>query len=150
MTATVLDSSPASASTVVPSAVRGIAAAQPESTKGERMATVKSVPVSNIATDEYEPFLNEGEAFGDVHWLRVGSGGDGVLYTGLWTHDPADLPYVFPGDETFHVLEGEVTIDVEGGDSVTLKAGDIASFSKGQSSTWHITQPFKKFFVISG
>ena len=114
------------------------------------MATVKTVPVSNIETSEYEPFMNEGEAFGDVHWLRVGSGGDGVLYTGLWTHAPADLPYVFPGDETFHVLEGEVTIDVEGGDSVTLRPGDIASFTKGQSSTWHITQPFKKFFVISG
>ena len=114
------------------------------------MATVKSVPVSNIGTEDYEPFEHEGERFGDVHWLRVGSGGEGVLYSGLWTHGPADLPYVFPGDETFHVLEGEVTIDVEGGESVTLRPGDIASFAKGQSSTWHITEPFKKFFVISG
>jgi uncharacterized cupin superfamily protein len=114
------------------------------------MASVGTTPVSNIGTSEYEPFMVEGEPFGDVHWLRVGSGGEGVLYAGLWTHDPADLPYVFPGDETFHVLEGEVTIDVEGSDSVTLHEGDIASFTKGQASTWHITQPFKKFFVISG
>lgn len=114
------------------------------------MASVGTTPVSNVATSEYEPFVHEGEPFGDVHWLRVGSGGEGVLYAGLWTHEPADLPYVFPGDETFHVLGGEVTIDVEGGDSVTLREGDIASFTKGQTSTWHITQPFKKFFVISG
>jgi uncharacterized cupin superfamily protein len=114
------------------------------------MATVKTGSVSNIATGEYEPFVHEGERFGDVHWLRVGSGGEGELYTGLWTHEIADFPYTFPGDETFHVLEGEVTIDVEGVDPVTLRPGDIASFPKGQSSTWHITQPFKKFFVISG
>jgi uncharacterized cupin superfamily protein len=114
------------------------------------MASVTSIPTSNVATEEYEPFLHEGERFGDVHWLRVGSGGDGVLYAGLWTHEPASLPYVFPGDETFHVLEGEVTIRVDGGESVTLAPGDIASFTKGQSSTWEITKPFKKFFVISG
>ena len=114
------------------------------------MATVKSTPVSNVGATEYEPFIHEGERFGDVHWLRVGSGGDGVLYAGLWTHEPAEFPYVFPGDETFHVLEGEVTIETDGGESVTLRPGDVASFTKGQSSTWTIAQPFKKFFVISG
>jgi len=114
------------------------------------MASVKSIPVSNIGTQDFEPYEQEGFNFGDVHWLRIGSGGDGVLYAGLWKHGPADFLYVFPGDETFHVLEGEVTIDVEGGESVALRPGDIASYSKGQSSTWHITQPFKKFFVISG
>ena len=114
------------------------------------MATVKTTPVSNIGTEEYEPFIHEGERFGDVHWLRVGSGGDGALYTGLWTHDVAEIPgYVFSGDETMHVLEGEARIEVEG-ETVTLKAGDIASFTKGQSSDWTITKPFKKFFVISG
>ena len=114
------------------------------------MASVKSVPVSNVGTQDFEPYEQETLTLGDVHWLRIGSGGDGVLYAGLWKHGPTDFLYVFPGDETFHVLEGEVTIAVEGGESVTLRPGDIASYAKGQSSTWHITQPFKKFFVISG
>jgi uncharacterized cupin superfamily protein len=116
----------------------------------ERMATVKTTPVSNIGTQDYEPFIHEEKPFGEVHWLRTESGGDGVLFTGLWTHDVAEIPgYVFPGDETMHVLEGEATIVVEG-ETVTLRPGDIASFTKGQSSDWTITQPFKKFFVISG
>jgi uncharacterized cupin superfamily protein len=114
------------------------------------MPSVKSIPVSNVGTQDFEPYEQETLTLGDVHWLRIGSGGDGELYTGLWRHGPADFSYVFPGDETFHVLEGEVTIDVEGAESVTLRPGDIASYAKGQSSTWHITQPFKKFFVISG
>jgi uncharacterized protein len=114
------------------------------------MASVKSVPASNIATEDYEPFMIEGEQVGEVHWLRVGSGGEGELYTGLWTHGPGTIPYVFPGDETLHVLEGEATIEIEGGETVTIASGDIVSFTKGQVATWNITKPFKKFFVISG
>lgn len=114
------------------------------------MATVRSIPVSSIAATDYEPFMVEGEQVGTVHWLRTESGGEGVLYTGLWQCEPREIPYVFPGDETFHVLEGSVRIELEDGGSVDLKQGDIASFTKGQKSTWTITSPFKKFFVISG
>jgi uncharacterized cupin superfamily protein len=114
------------------------------------MTAVKNVPVSNVTTTEYEPFVHEGQRFGDVHWLRTESGGDGVLYAGLWTHEPAEFPYVPPGDETFHVLEGEVTIADESGTKTTLRSGDIASLVKGEPTTWQITKPFKKFFVISG
>ena len=114
------------------------------------MDALKSTPVSNVGTTQYEPFMAEGKKFGDIHWLRTESGGEGMLLTGFWSHEPADLPYVFTGDETVYVLEGEVTVDVDGGDSVTLRAGDVASFTKGQTSTWRITRPFKKFFVVSG
>jgi uncharacterized protein len=114
------------------------------------MATVKTTPVSNIGAQDYEPYIHEGKPFGKVHWLRTESGGEGVLLTGLWTHDVGEKPrYVFPGDETVHVLEGEATLVVEG-ETVTLRPGDIASFTKGQSADWTITQPFKEFFVISG
>jgi len=114
------------------------------------MATVKSVPVSTITATSYEPFMVEGEHVGEVHWLRVGSGGEGQLYAGLWTCEPRDIPYTFPGDETFQVLEGEVHIELEDGESVDLKPGDIVSFTKGQKAHWTITKPFKKFFVVSG
>jgi uncharacterized protein len=114
------------------------------------MASVKTVPTTNVAAEDFEPFMLEGEQVGQVHWLRTESGGEGVLYTGLWACEPRDIPYLFPGDETFHVLEGEVHIELAEGGSVDLKTGDIASFTKGQKSTWTIRAPFKKFFVISG
>lgn len=114
------------------------------------MATASRVPVSSITTEQFEPFVSGGQAFGEVHWLRNTSGGEGMLLTGLWKHPPATFDYVFPGDETFHVLEGSVKIQVEPGQSIELHPGDIVSFSKGQSSTWTIRTPFKKFFVISG
>ena len=49
------------------------------------MATVKTIPVSNVSADEYEPFMVGDEHVGDVHWLRTESGGEGQLYAGLWT-----------------------------------------------------------------
>lgn len=114
------------------------------------MAVAESIPVSNVSTQEYEPFMVENQQVGEIHWLRTASGGDGVLYTGLWRCEPSTFPYVFEGDETFHVLEGEVRVELKGGGTVDLKPGDVASFTKGQESTWTIKSPFKKFFVISG
>jgi uncharacterized cupin superfamily protein len=114
------------------------------------MATVKTIPVSNVAATDYEAFMVEGEPVGQVHWLRTESGGEGQLYAGLWTCEPRAIPYTFPGDETFQVLEGEVRIELEGGEAVDLGPGDLASFPKGQESRWTIKAPFKKFFVISG
>ena len=113
------------------------------------MADRQRVPVSNVATQQFEPYISAGVPFGEVHWLRTESGGDGRLFTGLWKHGCATFDYVFPGDETFQVLEGEVSISIDG-QTVNLGLGDIVSFAKGQSSTWTIKSPLKKFFVISG
>ena len=114
------------------------------------MVDLNRVPVSNIATQSYEPFISAGQPFGEVHWLRTASGGVGQLFTGLWKHGCAEFDYVFPGDETFQVLEGTVSITIVGGATVDLGPGDIVSFTKGQASKWTIKSPMKKFFVISG
>lgn len=114
------------------------------------MSAGDSVSVSNVAAVRYEPFIHDGQPFGQVHWLRTESGGDGVLYTGLWKHDVAVFPYIFPGDETFHLLEGRVQIELDGSGVVDLGPGAIVSFRKGQHSVWRIIEPMKKFFVISG
>ena len=114
------------------------------------MSSAGRIPVSSVNAQQYEPFVHEGKPFGEVHWLRTESGGVGVLYAGLWSHDPATFRYVFPGDETFHLLEGRVRIQVDGLPAVDLEPGDIVSFTKGQASTWTISARMKKFFVISG
>jgi uncharacterized cupin superfamily protein len=113
-----------------------------------------SAAVSGISPGDWEPFpfedIQEGEPDGKVHWLRQGSGGDGVLLTGMFTAQPCKVGYEFIGDESLHLMEGEITVEVEGGDQVELQPGDIASFPKGARSVWTIKSPMKKFFVISG
>jgi uncharacterized cupin superfamily protein len=119
------------------------------------MTTTQSVSRSTVATDVYERYdgfeaVLSGDPAARVSWLRTTSGGDGVLYAGMFTVEPATFRYAFTGDETFHVLEGDVEIALDGGPSTRLRPGDIASFPKGATSTWTVVAPLKKFLVISG
>ena len=84
-----------------------------------------------------------------------GSGGgrtaDGHTPAMLWRCDPMSFDYVFPGDESFLVLAGSVRIVLEdGGETIELRTGDVASFPKGTRSVWTILEPLKKFTVVSG
>lgn len=114
------------------------------------MTFAGAIPVTNIETTEWEPFLVNGQPFGEVHWLRTTAAGEGQLYAGLWRHPAGAFDYRFPGDETFHVVEGHVRIALDDGATVELRAGDLVSFPKGANSRWSILEPMKKFFVISG
>lgn len=105
---------------------------------------------SVITTEDWEPFVVGGEAIGEVHWVRTEGSDGATLAVGLWRSEPQSFPYPFNADETIHALEGELVIDLESGEQVTLHPGDVASFTKGTKSTWTVTEPFKKFFVISG
>ena len=119
------------------------------------MTTAQTVARGNVATNDYEPYngfdaVLAGDPAAGVAWLRTTAAGDGVLYAGMFTVAPSTFRYAFSGDESFHVLEGDVEIALDGGPSVRLRAGDIASFPKGAQSTWTVVAPLKKFFVISG
>lgn len=106
---------------------------------------------SVVTAQEWEPFVVGGEAVGEVHWIRTEGAEGATLGVGLWRSEPQSFPYPFTADETIHALEGELVIDVvDTGEKVVLQPGDVASFTKGTRSTWTVTSPFKKLFVISG
>lgn len=104
----------------------------------------------DVEANEYESFIVGGTAVGEVCWVRTEGAGGAPLQVGLWRSGPQSFPYPFGADETIHALEGELVIDLASGEQVVLRPGDIASFTKGTQSTWTITEPFKKLFVISG
>lgn len=116
------------------------------------MSSFRSTAASPIV--DFEPFpipdVMEGEPDGRVHWLRQ-EGSDGrLLMAGIFTAQPAKYPYEFPGDETSHILDGRVTVELEDGTAVELAPGVVVSFERGTKSTWTIHEPFRKFFVVSG
>jgi uncharacterized cupin superfamily protein len=99
-----------------------------------------------------EPFdVGRGTFLGRVFWIRK----DPHLQVGLWSVNQDDVrtapaPYVFTGDETIIVLAGEVEVDVEPGEKVRLRAGEIASFKKGATSQWNIlSDEYKELFVYA-
>jgi uncharacterized cupin superfamily protein len=100
---------------------------------------------------EYEPMLIDGVQVGEARWLRAEGSHGNAHEACLWRTDaPASYEYLFTGDESFHVLEGSVSIELtDTGERVLLRAGDVASFDRGTRSVWTFTEPFKKFTVIS-
>jgi uncharacterized cupin superfamily protein len=108
---------------------------------------------SSSATERWEPFeLADGRVVGEAHLMRADE--DGGYYAGFWRVPAGDLPapfdYAMELNETIHVVEGALTIEVEGGPSLDLGPGDIASFEKGTKTRWTLREvPFREVFVLS-
>ena len=91
---------------------------------------------------------------GTVQWLRRhGEGGRADLAAGYWFVSPAQAPAPFEivgaADETIHIIEGHVTIDIADGPSLDLRPGSSASLNKGTRMVWTVHEPTVEFFVYS-
>ena len=73
---------------------------------------------------------------------------DKKMSSGVWECTEGEFDWTFTWDEFVNVLEGEVTIAEEGGDTYTLRAGDTAHFPLGLKAHWSVTKTVKKFFVL--
>jgi uncharacterized cupin superfamily protein len=77
---------------------------------------------------------------------------EGDQAAGLWKPAPGQRiaeGLVLPARETIVVLEGTVRIEIEGGPALDLNAGDMASFPKGATTTWHLSPDFKEAWLYS-
>lgn len=101
------------------------------------------IPVSNVATDEWE---YDPEVGGEAHLLCSGLDVEAGLWRFMDATDP--IKWTVPVRETLMVLEGEARIEIAGGPALQLRAGDIASLPAGAKTTWHLITPFKKFSTI--
>jgi len=101
--------------------------------------------VSSVDPEHWEP---DPDVPGSEMHVLVRTEG---LWAGLTRFRTADEPsrWTPPQRETIHVLEGEVTIEVAGGPALRLGPGDLASLPAGRETTWHITAPFKEFWVFT-
>jgi uncharacterized cupin superfamily protein len=101
-----------------------------------------------------DPARNEPFELGRVQWIRrFGDGGREALACGYWHVHPAEAPEPFDllleADETIHILEGHLRIEVEHGGTYDLPAGGSASFNKGARTRWTVLAPTVEFFVYS-
>ena len=100
---------------------------------------------SSTHAESFEPdpeLGGEAQVFREDHDVVAG------LYRFLESREP--FPYEYEQNETILVLEGGVRIEVEGGPTLDLGPGDVASVVAGSRATWHIVSvPFKELFVLS-
>ncbi|WP_373018915.1 cupin domain-containing protein [Thiomicrorhabdus sp.] len=58
------------------------------------------------------------------------------------------FPWTYDAEEICYILEGEVTVQPEFGNAVTVKAGDLVTFPQGMNCHWNITQPIRKHYLF--
>jgi uncharacterized cupin superfamily protein len=109
-----------------------------------RMELYPGVFVSNLSAGAWEPDPDVG---GEMHVLCSGHGAESGL--SRFAEAPEPNRWTLPGRETLLVLEGAARIEIDGGPVLELAAGDIASLPAGARTTWHLTTPFREFWVIA-
>ena len=84
------------------------------------------VHLSNVATDDWRP---DPEVGGEMHVLVE----DETAYVGLsrFSDVTEPAPWTLPERETVLVLEGAARIEIEGGPTLMLHVGDMASLPEG-------------------
>ncbi len=70
----------------------------------------------------------------------------GVFSWPVWEKEVSRFPWTYDTDEICYILEGEVTVTPDGGEQVTIRAGDLVRFPAGMSCTWDITKPIRKHY----
>lgn len=64
----------------------------------------------------------------------------------IWEKEVSTFPWTYGASETCLLLEGEVTVTPEEGESVEIHAGDLAIFPAGMQCRWQITQNLCKHY----
>ena len=73
---------------------------------------------------------------------------EGGASSGVWVCSPGPSFWKLDTNEFVHIIGGSMTVTPEGGESVTLKAGDTMVFPRGWEGTWEIHETLRKLYVI--
>ena len=64
----------------------------------------------------------------------------------IWEKEVSRFDWHYDSTEECYLLEGEVVVETEDGESVEFGKGDLVTFPKGLSCVWDIKQPVKKHY----
>src|ERR1700733_1609109 len=74
----------------------------------------------------------------------LSSSADGTASTYFWDCTAGRFNWFYSFDETFHILEGEVTLKDRAGNSRRVTAGDTVFFPVGSSAEWTVEKYVRK------
>ena len=109
------------------------------------MEAIPGVFVSSLGRATWEP---DPDVPGSEMHVLVETDGVEAGFTRI---DRVDGPVRWTPDrrETVVIIEGHVRIETHLGPDIELGPGDAASFPAGLAMDWHVTVPFKEFWVFA-
>jgi uncharacterized cupin superfamily protein len=116
------------------------------------MSTVAAEPLKvTVADASLDPFpvpaewVIEGDPQGSAVILWRSE--DGKQCMGIWECTPGLFNWTHT-DETATIVKGRVTVNLDGGKTLELAAGDVAFFPEGTQSQWHVHETVRKSFHL--
>ncbi len=64
----------------------------------------------------------------------------------IWTCEPSNFAWTYSEKETCLILEGDITVTPDNGESVKFGVGDLVVFPSGMSCTWEVHKAVKKYY----
>ncbi len=113
------------------------------------MDTVKIDEGSSVQLTEFpipEEQILEGEPVARI-WIGAQSS-DLKVTQGVWDCTAGTFNWDYTWDEFVMILDGEATIEEEGGEQYTVRAGDFVHFPLGLKTKWHVSKYVKKTFTL--
>ncbi|MGW1749053.1 cupin domain-containing protein [Streptomyces sp. NPDC002092] len=108
---------------------------------------VLHIPDAELAPEPLDPeqiVSGTPEVSGKVVWESA----DGRQVRGVWQITPGVVTDT-EADELFVVLSGSATIEVEGGPTLTVGAGDMAVLHAGDRTRWTVHETLRKAYAIN-
>lgn len=97
-------------------------------------------------------------ALGQFHWrdLKEFGGSEAIIYrsadgrrVAAAFHESGDTSFTYPFDEFLVVTSGSVTVAVHGGETFTLKRGDVAYFLEGTRVDFQFSKDFSDITALT-
>ena len=63
-----------------------------------------------------------------------------------WSKEVSTFPWSYSDKETAYILEGEVTVTSNTGESISFGSGDLVIFEAGLDCTWDVKSPLRKHY----
>lgn len=82
-------------------------------------------------------------------WTReIFATADGAASAGYWQASTGRSYWELDYTEVIQVLAGKLVVTEEGGEPLTLVAGDSAVFPNGWKGEWDVVEDVQKFYVV--
>jgi len=70
----------------------------------------------------------------------------GIRSWPIWEKEVSRFDWHYDQIETCYILEGKVTVEAKGGNTVSFGPGDFVTFPKGLDCVWDIKEPVRKHY----